>query len=244
MGFDAARELIRFLFSGEEGPGGPAPNRPLWSIPVFVVGAENSVKNLFRAVAIAAVTAAAVVAVPVSSVAEAPATVTAAGMERLAISGPGYTPPPAPDLAGRQAEGQWHGPYTYRNARANKCLDILGASLERLAPAVQYTCVAGGRSQMWWDYIFEMDGFFYNRLIGNNYSGMCLHVDGKNIPIKQIGCAMLTNQMFETVSPNLHLVQNENLCMEIQGASPDNFARIVTWDCHGRSHQLWYFYDA
>lgn len=203
-------------------------------------------KNLVRFVALAAVTVAAVMAgaVPASSAPEAPAAVAAVGMERQAISGPGFTPPPAPDMRGRQVQGQWHGPYTYRNARADKCLDILGASTEMLAPAVQYTCVAGGRSQMWWDYIFEMDGYFYNRLIGNDYSDMCLHVDGKNIPIKQLPCTMLVNQMFETALPNLHLIQNDNNCMEIQGASPNNFARIVTWDCHGRSHQVWYRYDA
>lgn len=207
---------------------------------------EKFVRSLFRVVAGAAVAAvlSSLVLPSVSASASPEVAAPPAGMERLAISGPGYMPPPAPEMQGSSAQAAWYGPYTYRNARANKCLDILGASKERLAPAVQYTCVAGGLSQMWWDYIFEMDGFFYNRLIGNGNSDMCLHVDGKNVPIRQLDCTMLTNQMFETISPNLHLVRNENLCMEIQGASPNNFARIVTWDCHGRSHQLWYFYDA
>lgn len=54
---------------------------------------------------------------------------------------------------------------------------------------------------------------------------------------------MLENQFFETVSNNLYLIRNDNNCLEIQGASPNNFARIVTWDCHARSHQIWYRYD-
>lgn len=205
-------------------------------------------RSLFRAVAGAAATVAValsgLVLPSVSASASPEVAAPVAGMERLAISGPGYTPPPPPDMEGMRVQGTWHGPYTYRNARANKCLDILGASKEPLAPAVQYTCVAGGLSQMWWDYIFEMDGFFYNRLLGNNYSGLCLHVDGKNIPIRQLGCTMLENQHFLTEGNNPHLLRNDNYCVEIQGASPNNFARIVTWDCHGRSHQLWYRYNA
>ncbi len=202
-------------------------------------------RSLFRAVAGATVAVAAALMglVPPSASASPEIAAPAVGMEKVAISGPGFTPPPTPDMRGSRAVGEWHGPYTYRNARNNKCLDILGASKERLAPAVQYNCVAGGLSQLWWDYIFEMDGYFYNRLLGNNYSGMCLHVDGKNIPVKQIDCTMLENQHFLTDSQSPRLIRNDNNCLEIQGGSPNNFARIVTWDCHGGSHQIWYRYD-
>jgi hypothetical protein len=181
---------------------------------------------------------------PASAAAGRAAPDAAAALDRVQVDRADLTPPPAPVVGGVQLRGTWLGPYTYRNARAGKCLDIEGASTASLAPAVQYNCVAGGVSQMWWEWKTEGDGFIYFRLLGNAHSRLCLHADGRNIPIKQVGCATLPNQVFYTRSENLHqIISDLNYeCMEIQGGSPDNFARIVLWPCHGQSHQVWYKY--
>ncbi len=125
---------------------------------------------------------------------EAPAASVAPSLDRKPISGPGFTPPPLPETNGKQSRAGRVGPYTYRNYRANKCLDILNASPYTGAPAVHYTCLAGRSSQLWWEWMTEMNESGYSRLFGNNLSGYCLHTDGTNIPTKQFRCITLPSR--------------------------------------------------
>ncbi|MCK2218458.1 RICIN domain-containing protein [Actinomadura sp. ATCC 31491] len=168
----------------------------------------------------------------------------------LATTGAAPAPPPPPVTTdGVQLQGSWIGPYTYRNLNSGRCLDILGASKDLGAPAVQYRCVAGGVSQMWYLWHTEGDGSIDFHLIGNAYSGKCLMAWNHDLkaPIKQIGCYTGTpEQVWITKSTelNIHLNDGTNLCMEVIGGSLADFAAIVQWTCHHRAHQVWLRYNA
>ncbi|MEU4235279.1 RICIN domain-containing protein [Nonomuraea sp. NPDC026600] len=159
--------------------------------------------------------------------------------------------PPPPPVAkdGTRLQGSWLGPYTYRNLNSGRCLDILGASKDRGVPAVQYRCVAGGVSQMWYTWHTEGEGSIDFHLIGNAWSGKCIMAWNPNrqAPIKQIECNTYVPAMvwIQTEAyPNIQQNDESNFCMEVQGGSLDDFAAIVQWDCHHQAHQVWLRYDA
>ncbi|MEV4110258.1 RICIN domain-containing protein [Nonomuraea sp. NPDC049695] len=172
-------------------------------------------------------------------------------MRALSVTGDGVPAPPPPPMTkdGTRLQGSWIGPYTYRNLNSGRCLDILGASKDRGAPAVQYRCVAGGVSQMWYLWHTEGDGFIDFHLIGNAWSGKCLMEWNANrqAPVKQIECnTYVPGMVWSNTSDYPQFQQNDesNFCMEVQGGSLDDFAAIVTWDCHHQAHQAWLRYNA
>ncbi|GAA3264404.1 RICIN domain-containing protein [Nonomuraea helvata] len=170
--------------------------------------------------------------------------------ETVSVTGDVPPPPPPPMTKdGVQLQGSWIGPYTFRNLNSGRCLDILGASKERGAPAVQYRCVAGGRSQMWYLWHTEGDGFIDFHLIGNSWSGKCIMEWNANRQalVKQIECNTYVPAMVWSNTadyPQFQQNDESNFCMEVQGGSLDDFAAIVTWDCHHQAHQVWLRYNA
>jgi hypothetical protein len=172
-----------------------------------------------------------------------------AGMEPV-TSGNVPPPPPLPRSAdGVQAQAAaWVGPYTYRNLKSGKCLDILGASKSVGATAVQYTCVAGGLSQMWWVLVNNHGETYETIQLGNAWSGLCLDTwtFAVNWPVKQNTCYQnFPPQQWEhTVNyPNRYRNGQTGYFLEVQGSSLQNFAKIVTWYDTGSKQQTWLKYN-
>lgn len=173
------------------------------------------------------------------------------GLTAVPVTGAEIPPPPPPpiDSNGVRLKGSWQGPYTFRNLNSDKCLDILGASQAPDAPAVQYTCVAGGVSQMWWTYFLEGDGSVAYQLYGNAYSQMCLapgYPWAPNAPVVQVSVCSdqpLLTWIWSSAS-DIRRNEDTQYCFETQGGSKANFAPIVLWHCHGQAHQQWLTYLA
>ena len=172
-----------------------------------------------------------------------------AGME-LVTSGAVPPPPPAPRTAdGVQAQGSWIGPYTYRNFNSGKCLDILGASKDVGAMAVQYTCVAGGQSQMWWVWYDDFaDGIEWFHL-GNAWSGLCLDAwtTSVNNPVRTQKCySNWSMQMWHHNQnyPNRYSNIGSGHFLEVQAAQLVNNAAVITWYGTGNPQQVWLKYAA
>lgn len=159
-------------------------------------------------------------------------------------------PPPPLTKDGVQAQGSWIGPYTYRNLNSGKCLDVRGASKDSGAQAVQYRCIAGRTSQMWYLWHTEGDGSIDFHLIGNGNSGKCLEPipsATRGAPLLQYDCYLgLDNQVWYNTStyPNVQTNDASHYCMEVQGGSLADLTKIVQWDCHRRAHQTWLRYNA
>jgi|SRR5882757_1448993 len=154
-------------------------------------------------------------------------------------------PPSIPVIEGAVTPASWVGPYTFRNLNSGKCLDILGASQSDGARAVQYTCVAGGRSQMWlMDHVIP-DAFWAGYYIGNVHSGKCL-TGGlpRGSEVFQTTCVGSDYQIWmkHVDRPNIYRNYATGLCMEVAGAGTANFAPILSWDCHHQAHQVWLRY--
>ena len=160
---------------------------------------------------------------------------------------PGEPKPPSIPVAtdGVLTPASWVGPYTFRNYNSGKCLDILGASQSDTAKAVQYTCVAGGRSQMWlMDHVIP-DAFWAGYRIGNVHSGKCL-TSGfpRGSAVYQTTCVESDYQIWmrHVDRPNIYRNYVTGFCMEVAGAGTANFAPILSWDCHHQAHQVWLRY--
>lgn len=159
-------------------------------------------------------------------------------------------PPPPVTNDGVQLQGSWIGPYTYRNLNSGRCLDIRGASKDSGAQAVQYRCIAGRTSQMWYLWHTEGDGSIDFHLIANGNSGKCLEPipsATRGAPLLQYNCYLgLDNQVWYNTStyPNVQVNDASHYCMEVQGGSLADLTKIVQWDCHRRAHQTWLRYNA
>nr|MDT0659503.1 RICIN domain-containing protein [Micromonospora sp. DSM 115978] len=161
----------------------------------------------------------------------------------MASGAEALTPPPPPVTSdGVQLQGSWVGPYTVHNLNSERCLDINGASTANGALAVQYRCVAGGVSQMWWSWFVEGDGFIAFQLHANAHSGKCIRPvsTARNVAVVQQPCVITPIQIWSNTDARTQY-RNEasGYCFEVQGGSLADFARIVQWDCHGRAHQRW-----
>ncbi|GAA4252684.1 RICIN domain-containing protein [Dactylosporangium darangshiense] len=84
-------------------------------------------------------------------------------------------------------------------------------------------------------------------LMRPDHSGLCMQAnagnggnasqqacDGNNATMLWVPRAMNNTQdTFEFINAA------DNRCMDVNGASKDNGAQIVIWDCHGQANQLW-----
>jgi hypothetical protein len=172
-------------------------------------------------------------------------TVSAETIEAIApvTTGEIPAPPPVPVSGdGNRLDGQWVGPYTFRNVHSGKCLDMSGTA--DAAQAVQYQCLAGNTSQAWYLWMTGGDGSVAFHLFGNSNTGKCLQVFSfiRGAAVQQYPCSSAGPgyEWGRTVA-NMNLYWNRltNFCMEVGGWSTANAAPVIQWDCFGNNNQLW-----
>lgn len=130
------------------------------------------------------------------------------------------------------------GAFYFKVKHSGKCLDVASASKAAGASVRQYTC-HGGRNQQWIVAPPASPTASYSLI--NVNSGLCLTVGNqvRGTGVTQQECGTKGNNqtfhLWTTTGP----IQAFPLCLDVQGRSTANNARLTLWDCNRQSNQSW-----
>ncbi len=124
-------------------------------------------------------------------------------------------------------------------AHSNKCLEILGASKNPGAAAVQSSC--DGKADQQFELI-SMGPDTYQLKAG--HSGLCLEVAGTSTNsgahLQQNTCTTEDHQKFRIMgSPSTIVAVHSGQCIDVPGWSSEDGVTILQWPCHGGENQQW-----
>ncbi|MCH7231094.1 RICIN domain-containing protein [Glycomyces sp. L485] len=125
---------------------------------------------------------------------------------------------------------------------SDKCLDVVSASTDNGADAIQWDCHGGDNQQ--WRLENAGDGYFQ---IVASHSGKCLDVvdasTDNNARIEQWGCSDGLHQQWElrdTGDGYVEIVaRHSGKCLDVVSASTDDGARLQQYDCWDGTNQHW-----
>lgn len=136
------------------------------------------------------------------------------------------------------------GPFWYAAAHSSKCMDVTGESTANDVGIQQWSCVSDGSgmkgNQMWF-HDKPGDGTLTLR---NEKSGRCVDAfRGPGVQVVQWTCDGTNDQKWVATSINgkwrFQSVRHPGYCLDVQGASTANGARVVLFGCHTLNNQLW-----
>ncbi len=116
-----------------------------------------------------------------------------------------------------------------------KCVDVPNQSLLTGVAVTQYTCNGGGNQKFW----FKDLGGGYSALVGRAGS-LCLTENATNVT--QETCTGATDQQWTATSSGGYWTlkaRTTGECLDVNGASADNSAAIITYSCSGATNQQW-----
>ncbi|MEU3916905.1 RICIN domain-containing protein [Streptomyces sp. NPDC029004] len=136
------------------------------------------------------------------------------------------------------------GPFWYAAAHSGKCMDVTGESTAQDVGIQQWSCVSDGSgkkgNQMWY-HDKPGDGTLTLR---NEKSGRCVDAyRGRGVQVVQWTCDGSHDQKWRSASINgkwrFESVQYPGYCLDVQGASTANGAKVILYGCHTGNNQLW-----
>ncbi|MEU6012158.1 RICIN domain-containing protein [Streptomyces sp. NPDC047453] len=167
------------------------------------------------------------------------ATAAAASMLGVVPSATSSAAAPAPDTGVHAAAAPIPGVHYLRPAHApSKCITVHGWDTSSNAKIDQWTC-QGQRNQRW---NFMANNYRY--WIKSDLSSKCLDaVDiAKGRKVIQWPCKNSLNQSWNPVprGKNRFQIVVGTRCLDVEGGSKSNGARLIVWNCKNVPNQLFY----
>jgi hypothetical protein len=146
-------------------------------------------------------------------------------------------------LAGAEAAHAAPVYYQFVAEHSGKCLDIRDGSTRHAAPAHQWQCLDGVRSQQWEARRLD-DGAY---AFVNRRSGRCLDVynasSGDNVTVVQATCYFRDNQRWRLKKNSdgsyRIIAKHSGKCLDVAWAEHADGARVVQSRCWGGDNQKW-----